>query len=162
MVSASCATAISLGRVTNQATTPAAGRGDRRGRKNDDRSPPRAVRSPRLPEGGRERAHVGMAVGGVDRHRADDDVLERVGDVVPDLAHMGARGGHVAGDHRLGRAAGEGRSSRQHLVQHAAQTVLVGPGVHRVPAGGLLGRHVVRGAYGEADLGQAGTALTRG
>ena len=58
--------------------------------------------------------------------------------------------------HRLGASAGERRRPGQHLVEHAAEAVLVGSGVHFVPAGGLLGRHVVRRADGEADLGERG------
>ena len=51
-----------------------------------------------------------------------------------------------------------GRLAREHLVGHRRQGVLVGPRVDLALGGGLLGAHVVRGAEGEAGLGDARSA----
>ena len=48
----------------------------------------------------------------------------------------------------------EGRLTRQQLVEHAGQAVLVCPRVHLAVASGLLGTHVGGGPHAEAGLGQ--------
>ena len=49
---------------------------------------------------------------------------------------------------------GEGRLTRQQLVEDAGQAVLVGPGIDLAVASGLLGTHVGGGPHAQAGLGQ--------
>ena len=53
---------------------------------------------------------------------------------------------------RLRRRPGVGRLTAQHLVQHAAQGVDVGPAVHLIRPARLLGAHVGRRAHRQARL----------
>ena len=87
--------------------------------------------------GGRSRNHLveGLGVGALEAGRR-----RRVGDVRPQLGHVVVL--------REGNAAGE------HLVEHAAERVDVGPPVDR-PGLDLLGRDVVRGPDPGAGAGQA-------
>ena len=47
-------------------------------------------------------------------------------------------------DDALRARPGKRRLPRQHLVQHAPETVKVAPPIHRLPSGCLLGAHVAR------------------
>src|SRR5687767_14464083 len=53
--------------------------------------------------------------------------------------------------HRVGSL--EGRLTHQHLVQHAAEAVLVGPAVHALPAEPLFRAHAVRGPDSHSGFG---------
>jgi hypothetical protein len=67
---------------------------------------------------------------------------------------------HVGRQRSLGRTPLEGRLSREHLVRERAQAVDVRAVVQVRLAHGLLGRHVGRGAQGDAHRGQlAGTGV---
>ena len=59
------------------------------------------------------------------------------------------------GDDRLSGRPGIGRLAGQHLVDHTAQAVHVGPTVDLARAARLLGRHVGGGPHGHAGLGEA-------
>ena len=54
----------------------------------------------------------------------------------------------------LDRGPGEGRLSRQHLVEHAAEGVEIAPPIEVALAGGLFRAHVLHGADGHAGLGE--------
>ena len=91
-----------------------------------------------------------LGAGGEPVHRgpgqdAGQRVVHRLGHVAGD-PHLGNGRDEPLGDDGLGRGAGEGRLAGQHLVEHAAQAVQIGPAVHGRLAGGLLGAHVGRRA----------------
>ena len=76
-------------------------------------------------------------------------------DVGAYVAQRAGRLQHPAGHHRLRGRRREGRLARQHLVEHDAEAVDVGAGVHVLVGRGLLRTHVGRGAEREAGLGQS-------
>ncbi len=65
-------------------------------------------------------------------------------DRVPKAPHRRHRVGQPLGDHDLRARAGVGRLPREHLVQHAPETVDVAPLVHAGTRRALLGAHVAR------------------
>jgi hypothetical protein len=101
-----------------------------------------------------------VAVLGVLRECAEDDGVELVGDLGPNLG--GRLGGLVQvlhGDLDR-RVAGERHLSRQHFVEHDSDRVEVGGGRDGSSAG-LLGREVLRGAHDRARLGHLRRAGAR-
>ena len=110
-------------------------------------------------------ASANCAAGGepIDRgpgQGAGQRVVHRLGHVAGD-PHLGNGGDEPLGDDGLGRGAGEGRLSGQHLVQDAGQAVEIGAAVHVGRAGGLLGAHVGRRAHHHAGLGERGVGAQR-
>lgn len=93
-------------------------------------------------EAGLELAGGGVAQGGIFFEGAQHDLVEA--DVDVDAARRGLELFFV------GELAGE------HLVEHDAKRVDVGPVVHGVGALALLGRHVARRAHDLAGLGEIG------
>ena len=85
-------------------------------------------------------------------------------DVVRDRSSASARSGarllrHDSRHDRLRGGPGERRLAGQHLVEHRAERVDVGPRVEIVLAGGLLGAHVLRRAETHAGLGEPDPAV---
>ena len=95
---------------------------------------------------GRGRAE---AVGRDARERGNDRLLQMRRHRVANVTDLGCRLAHPPGEGCLGRRRGKGRLARQHLVQHAAESVDVAPRVDRRLTQGLLGRHVGGRADGE-------------
>jgi len=100
-------------------------------------------------------AGVGRALAGLLGQQVQDDLVEEP----RKLGAVGAQGlgsrVAVSYEHRPGIVHVERWYARGDLVQHAAQGVEIAAVVH-LPAADLLGRHVVRGAHGDAGAGEAG------
>ena len=94
------------------------------------------------------------AVGRTLGEAAHDDGVERGEGAVALLADRNRRVGDVRGQGLLRIEAGEGRVAGEHLVAHHADGVDVDPRIHLRIGGGLLRRHVRRGAEGDADAGE--------
>jgi hypothetical protein len=108
--------------------------------------------------GGADPAAQLVGVGGPSLGRlgeqVEDDALEELGKLGPVGAGRLRRGVTVPDEHRPGVVEVEGRDAGGDLVQHTAQGVQVAAVVDLVAAD-LLGRHVVRGAHGDAGAGEA-------
>ncbi|GHF58807.1 hypothetical protein GCM10010218_45180 [Streptomyces mashuensis] len=90
---------------------------------------------------------------GVLGQQVEDQAGEARGQFGPDLAERPRRRVAVAHEHRPGVVHVEGRRAGGDLVEHAAQGVQVAAVVDAAAAD-LLGRHVVRGAHGDAGAGE--------
>ena len=58
------------------------------------------------------------------------------------------------GDDRLGRGSGERRLAGQHLVEHGAERVHIGPSIERAVTHRLFRAHVGWGPYAHSRLGE--------
>jgi hypothetical protein len=105
------------------------------------------------PQGPIELTDGGKAVVGDRRERAGDDLLHCHRHGRPEVAHGRDLADHPLGDYCLCGRARERRLTGEHLVQHAAETVLVRASVNRAVAHRLLGTHVGRCAERQAGLG---------
>ena len=91
---------------------------------------------------------------GTGGQRLPDRLVHALRHARPHRPHARRRLGEPLRDDRLRRGAGVRRLARQHLVEHRAEAVDVGPGVEPRVAGGLLRAHVGRRADREPGLGQ--------
>ena len=106
----------------------------------------------RLGERLRERRGRREPVDRLGGERLPQSLLHARGDGGPEPPHARHRVGQPLGHHRLRRGSGVGRLSSEQLVQDAAQTVHVAPGVERSVAQGLLRAHVLGGPYPNAPV----------
>ena len=93
--------------------------------------------------------------------RPHDGVFDFVRDGAADHLETRHHLHGVASQNRHCVGALEGRLTHQHLVQHAAEAVLVGSAVHPLPAETLLRAHVVRGPDCHAGFGELVASSSR-
>jgi hypothetical protein len=147
--------AVVDGRPSRQ---PAAGRGRReqcRGAGEVELAPATPIGSGSgLTEGRVERIHVRIALGRIHRHCPKHHLFQLRRDLRSHAGDLWSRCTKALRDNRLMGWSGKRRSTGQHLVQHATQTVLIAAGVDLLLGGGLFGTHVVRRSDGNAGPGQ--------
>ena len=96
------------------------------------------------------------------RERPGDRLLHALRDAGAHVAHSRHLAAQALGDHRLGGGSGERRLARQHLVEHRAEAVHIGPGIQVPVARRLLRAHVGRRAHAQASLREPLLGPTQG